>query len=159
SMFGSLTTPGPITGLVQTTGQRTDPITSVVTAVSADLGHLYVNTSGSVPVVTSTTVTANGFSGELVSRGDLVSQVTLNSGPLSGVIAVQGHLGRVFPPTSGPATRLGGLLVAPTSTPFSGNVVVLGQVYGDMRFNGGLKGGRIAAKGGIVGNLTINGGL
>jgi hypothetical protein len=65
SIFASLTTPGPITCLVQTTGQRTDPITSVVTAVSADLGRLYVNTSGSVPVVTSTTVTANGFSGEL----------------------------------------------------------------------------------------------
>src|SRR5262249_46324704 len=76
-----------------------------------------------------------------------------------GVIAVQGNLGKVFTPTSGPATRLGGVLVNPTGTAFSGDVVVLGQVYGDMRFNGGLKGGRIAAKGGIVGNLTINGGL
>jgi hypothetical protein len=159
SMFGSITTVGPITGLVQTTGQRTDPITSVVTTVAADLGRLYVNTSGAAPVVTSTTVTANGLSGELVSRGDLISQITLNSGPLSGVIAAQGNLGKVFTPSSGPATRLGGVLVSPTSVSFSGDVVVLGLIDGDMRFNGGLRSGRIAAKGGIVGNLTINGGL
>jgi hypothetical protein len=159
SMFGSLTTPGPITGLVQTTGQRTDPITSVVTTVPADLGRLYVNTSGKVPVVTNTTVTTGGLSGELVSRGDLISQVTLSGGPLSGALAVQGNLGKVFTPSSGPATRLGGVLVSPTNTPFSGEVVVLGQVLADMRFNGGLKGGRIAAKGGIAGNLLINGGL
>jgi len=160
SMFGSLTTPGPITGLVQTTGQRTDPITGVVSTVSADLGELYVNTSGKTSVVTSTTVQTGGLSGKLISRGDLISQVTLNLGPLTGVLAAQGNLGKIFTPTptSGPATRLGGVLI---NNPFSGELVVLGQILGDMRFNGGLKGGRIAAKGkgGIVGNLTINGGL
>jgi hypothetical protein len=156
SVFGSININGPITGIAQTTGQRTDPITSVVTTVPADLGRLYVDASGKAPVVTSTTVTAGGLSGELVSRGDLISQVTLSGGPLSGVLAVQGNLGKVFTPTSGPATRLGGVLV---NGAFSGELVTLGLVYADMRFNGGLKGGRIAAKGGIIGNLRIDGGL
>jgi hypothetical protein len=154
SVFGSITIDGPITGVAQTTGQRTDPITSVVTTVNADLGHLYVDTSGKSPVVTSTTVTTGGLSGQLVSRGDLVSQVTLNGGPLTGAVAVQGNLGKIFTPSSGPAMRQGGILV---NNAYGGEVVVLGSAYGDMRFNGGLKGGRLAVKGGIVGNLTDNG--
>ncbi|HMF19134.1 MAG TPA: hypothetical protein VKE98_18130, partial [Gemmataceae bacterium] len=154
SIFGSISTAGPITGLVQTTGQRTDPITSVVTTVPADLGRLYVNTSGKSPVVACSTVQASGLSGKLVSRGDLISQVTLTGTVLTGVIAAQGNVGKIFTPSSGPATRLGGVLV---SNPFDGEVVTLGTIYADMRFNGGLKSGRIAAKGGIVGNLTTNG--
>jgi hypothetical protein len=148
-MFGSISTPGPITGLVQTTSQRTDPITSLVTTVPADLGRLYVNTSGKVPVVTSSTVQAGGLSGQLVSRRDLISQVTLTGTVLTGVIAAQGNLGKIFTPSSGPATRLGGVLV---SNPFDGELVTLGAIYADMRFNGGLKSGR-----GIVGNLLLNG--
>jgi hypothetical protein len=75
---------------------------------------------------------------------------------LTGDIAAQGNLGKIFTPTpsSGPATRLGGVLV---SNPFDGELVTLGTIYADMRFNGGLKSGRIAAKGGIVGNLLLNG--
>jgi hypothetical protein len=154
SIFGSITTPGPITGLVQTTGQRIDPITSVVTTVPADLGRLFVDTSGKSPVVTSSTVQAGGLSGKLVSRGDLISQVTLTGTVLTGVIAAQGNLGKIFTPSSGPATRLGGVLV---NNPFDGQLVTLGTSFGDLRFNGGLKAGRIAAKGGIVGNLITNG--
>jgi hypothetical protein len=154
SVFGSITIDGPITGLAQTTGQRTDPIASVVTTVPSDLGRLYVNTSGKTPVVTATVVTTGGLSGQLVSRGNLISQVTLNAMPLSGLIAAQGNLGAVFTPTTGSATRLGGVLV---NGAYSGEVVVLGVAYGDMNFNGGLKGGRLAVKGGIVGNLTTNG--
>jgi hypothetical protein len=157
SMFGSIFTPGVITGLVQTTGQWTDPISSVVTTgptVPADLGRLYVNTSGKVPVVTTSTVQAGGISGELVSRGDLISQVTLTGTVLTGVIAVQGNLGKIFTPSSGPPTRLGGVLV---NNPFAGDLVILGTSYGDLRFNGGLKSGRIAAEGGFVGNLLVNG--
>jgi hypothetical protein len=158
SIFGSISTPGPITGLVQTTGQRTDPITSVVTTgVPADLGRLYVNTSGKSPVVTCSTVQVGGFSGKLVSRGDLISQVTLTGTVLTGVIAAQGNVGKIFTPSPssfGPATRLGGVVV---SNPFDGELVTLGTIYADMRFNGGLKAGRIAAKVGIVGNVTLNG--
>ena len=73
---------------------------------------------------------------------------------LTGVIAAQGNLGKIFTPSSGPATRLGGVLV---SNPFDGELVTLGAIYADMRFNGGLKAGRIAVKGGIVGNLVTNG--
>ncbi len=154
SIFGSITLDGPLTGVAQTTGQRTDPITSVVTTVNADLGRLYVDTSGKTPVVTTTTVTTGGLTGELVSRGDLISQLTATGGSLTGVIAAQGNLGKVWTSSSGQSTRLGGIL---NSGGFSGEVVILGQVIGDMRFNGGLKGGRIAVKGGIIGNLTDNG--
>jgi hypothetical protein len=154
SIFGSITIDGPATGVLQTTGQRTDPITGTVSTVSADWGRLYVNTSGKTPVVTATTVTAGGLSGELVSRGDLVSQVSLNGSQLTGAIAVQGSLGKVFTPSSGSAKRLGGLSIGGA---FGGEVVVLGTAYGDMSFGGGLKGGRVAVKGGIVGNLTDNG--
>src|SRR5262249_31574736 len=56
SIFGSLYLGGPISGVVQTTGLRTDPITSVVTAVPADFGRLYVDTAHGTPFVTSTVV-------------------------------------------------------------------------------------------------------
>jgi hypothetical protein len=157
SVFGSVNINGPITGIAQTTGQRTDPITSVVTTVPADWGRLYVNTSGKTPFVTATTIQSGGVSGELVSRGDLISQITANGGGLTGVVAAQGNLGKAFTSSSGQSTRLGGLVA---NGQFNGELVVLGQVIGDMAFNGGLKGGgRVAVKGGIVGNFTINGGL
>jgi hypothetical protein len=93
----------------------------------------------------------------LVSRGNLISQISANCDSITGVIAVQGNLGALFTPASQTVpTRLGGLF---SDGPFSGNLVVLGQVLGDMRFNGGLKGGHIAVRGGIAGNLLINGGL
>jgi hypothetical protein len=154
SIFGSITIDGPVTGVLQTTGQRTDPITSVVTAVNSDWGRLYVNTSGKTPVVAATTVTIGGLTGELVSRGDLVSQVTVNGSQATGAIAVQGNLGKVFTPSSGPAKRLGGLSLGGS---FGGEVVVLGTAYGDMTLSSGTKGGRVAVKGGIVGNLIDNG--
>jgi len=75
SVFGSIVG-GPITGTVQTTGLRTDPITGVVSRVAADLGRLYVDTTDPHgPFVTSTVVQTDGISGRLVSRGDLVSEV------------------------------------------------------------------------------------
>jgi hypothetical protein len=153
--------------VVQTTGQRTDPITCIVSAVSADFGRLYVDTSchsdddcgpDGDPVVTSTRVETGGITGELISRGDLISEIVADRGKrFTGVIAVQGNFGKIFTPTGQTVPmRLGGLYC---DVPFSGDLVVLGQVLADMQFNRGLKGGRIAAKGGIVGNLLINGGL
>ena len=62
----------------------------------------------------------------------------------------------------GTPTRVGGLLV---NGGFSGQLVVLGNDYGDLTFHGGLTGGRIAVKGtggaqsGILGNVIIDRGF
>jgi RTX calcium-binding nonapeptide repeat (4 copies) len=157
SIFGSLVAGGAVDGIVQTTGMWTDPITGAVSSITPDLGRLYVDTSGKVPVVAATVIQTGGISGEVVSRGDLISSITANGGSLTGVVAAQGNLGKTFTSSSGQSTRLGGIL---SDGRFTGTIAVLGSVIGDMRFNGGLKfGGRIAAKGGIVGNLRIDGGL
>ena len=62
----------------------------------------------------------------------------------------------------GTPTRVGGLLV---NGGFSGQLVVLGNDYGDLTFHGGLTGGRIAVEGtggaqsGILGNVIIDRGI
>ncbi len=92
---------------------------------------------------------------ELISRGNLISQVTVNGPGLSGVLAVQGNVNETnATDKNGHAVRLGGLVI---NGGISGQVVVLGTVYADVIDNGGLKSGRIAVKGDILGNLTING--
>jgi uncharacterized protein (TIGR03067 family) len=75
--------------------------------------------------------------------GDLVSQLVPRGGGFSGLIAVQGNLGKTFTSSSGQQTRLGGFTSA---GPASGQVVVLGCILGDVCITGGLAGGRIAAK-------------
>jgi hypothetical protein len=152
SIFGSIVVNGPITGVVQTTGQRTDPITASVSSVSADLGLLYVVTNRRRPVVTSTVVQSKGISGTLISRGDLVSKITVKGGGFTGVVAAQGNLGKTFLASSGQETRLGGLT---SNAVLSGEVVVLGSILGDVTINRGLKDGQIAARDGIVGNITV----
>jgi hypothetical protein len=158
SIFGSIISEGPITGTVQTTGLRTDPITGSVTHVVADLGRLYVDmTDPHHSFVTSTVVQTDGISGRLVSRGDLVSEVIgQGGGALSGVIAAQGNIGKTFTYPSGQSVRLGGI---DAHGDVSADVIALGLILGDVDIDGSLRGGRIAAKSGIVGNLTINGGL
>ena len=41
----------------------------------------------------------------------------------------------------------------------SGDILTLGTILADINIGGGLRGGRIAARNGIAGNLTINGGM
>jgi hypothetical protein len=155
SIFGSILLTGPLTGILQTTGRRTDPITGAVSMVAADLGRLFVDTSGKSPVVSATTVQLAGLTGELISRGDLVSQVNVHGGTFTGTVAVQGSLGRQFTPQGTPRpVRLGGLT---TNDPFGGQLVVLGVDLGDLSFGASLKGGRLAVKGGIAGNVAITG--
>ncbi len=158
SIFGSIASDGSITGTVQTTGLRTDPITGVVSRITADLGRLYVDTTDPHrPFVTSTVVQTDGISGRLVSRADLVSEVVgQGGGALSGVIAAQGNIGKTLTYPSGQSVRLGGIVA---HGEVSADIVALGLILGDVEIDGGLRGGRIAARGGIVGNLTINGGL
>src|SRR5262249_57329241 len=68
-IFGSIFSDGPITGTVQTTGLRTDPISGVVSRGSADLGPLYVDTADPHgPFATSTGARTGGVRGARVSR-------------------------------------------------------------------------------------------
>jgi hypothetical protein len=124
--------------------------------VSADWGRTYVLTTEDGPVLTTTTVRAEdrGITGQLIIRGDLISQVFADGG-ISGVIAVQGNIaGTTTRDREGHVTRLGGIV---SDGPMSGQIVVMGNIIGDVLVQGGLRGGRIAVKGDVLGNLTIDG--
>ena len=97
-IFGSLRIGGGITGVVQTTGIRIDPITLQTSSVSADFGRIYVDTSHGTPVVTSTQIMARGLSGKLVSRGNLISGIFTSAGVFTGDIDVQGDFELCFCP-------------------------------------------------------------
>jgi hypothetical protein len=149
SIFGSILAQGPLAGTIQTTGMSTNPITSMVTPVSADLGNVFVASSSHGPFLTVTTIQASGGTGRIISRGKLLSQVQV-SGGFSGLVAAQGDIGTIVG-----STRLGGILIGGT---FSGQIVTLGKMYGDLVVSvGGSLGGRIAAKLGFLGNVMING--
>jgi len=145
SIFGNIMANGSISGTIQTT--------------TGNLGRV-LTSNGHVLGVT-TIQASDGISGEIISTGDLVSQVHVNGG-FSGVLAAGGNLGYLDPSS---LKRVGGLAV---NGGFSGDVVVLGNIYGDIFINGGLS-GRIAAQGapnnlgagrqGILGNININGGM
>src|SRR5262249_46848441 len=91
NVIGNLNiTNGPIFGTVQTTGQRTDPITRVVTIGLADFGRALKDPTGKITGVT-TINTGGGITGQLVSRGNLISQVTGKA--IIGTVAAQGDIG------------------------------------------------------------------
>jgi hypothetical protein len=170
SIFGDITTDGPIFGTIQTTGVRIDPITGASSAVSADLGRAYVVTPSGPhcgkPYVTTTTIQSgrNGeISSQIISRGDLISAVDAG-GCLSGTIAAQGNIG-TFSSLLGTPVRVGSVVAEGT---LSGRVVALGNIIGDVVVRCGMRGGEIAAKGraipglsptqvGILGNVAICG--
>jgi hypothetical protein len=163
SIFGSIIPQGgPIAGTIQTTGIRTDPITAQTSQVPADLGRVYVTTTNKGPVLTSTIVHAfgTGLSGQIISRGNLISQVIADSG-ISGVIAVQGNVGTTFTYPGGQVVRINSgsseSILSNSNIPFTGQLVVLGNIIGDVTLNGGMQSGRIAVQDSILGNLTING--
>jgi hypothetical protein len=157
SIFGSLRIGGGITGVVQTTGIRIDPITLLTSSVNADFGRVYVDNSHGSPIVTSTEIKTRGVSGKLVSRGNLISGVFASGGLFTGDIDVQGDFGALFLPSGKILPNpLGGLFI---NGRLKGNVVVLGQILGGMKLNFGLNSGHIAALGGIPGSLLINGGV
>jgi hypothetical protein len=169
SIFGNIAAQGPLFGTIQTTGVRTDPVTGATTQVPADLGRAYVvpigGRNGGAPYVTTTTIEGQGQdslspTGRIISRGNLISLVRSDGGA-KGLIAVQGDLGAVTTLLRTPK-RVGGLLV---NGGFDGQLVVLGNDYGDLTFHGGLTGGRIAVQGtggapsGILGNVIVDRGL
>jgi hypothetical protein len=149
-IFGSITAPsGPLAGTVQTTGLRTDPKTGLQQVVPADFGQVIYNTSGTPTGVT--TVSGHGaISGQVISRGKLISQVTTD-GNLSGLVASAGDIG-VAVPSGASTVRFGGVSVTGTT---SGQIVTLGNIVGNVTTTN-LTGGRIAAQGAIMGNVTVS---
>ena len=166
SVFGNIAAAGPIFGTIQTTGVRTDPVTGATSQIPADLGRAYVVQPGGrnpQKFLTTTTIQGQGpdsLTGQIISRGNLISSVRSDGGA-TGLIAVQGDFGAVST-LLGTPMRVGGLLV---NGGFDGQLVVLGDDYGDLAFHGGITGGRIAVKGtggarsGILGNVIVDRGL
>jgi len=102
-----------------------------------------------------------------------VSQVNADGG-LPGLVAAQGDIGAIQRDAGGKAVldasghlaRFGGVFV---NGKITGQIAALGNLFGDLQSNG-LAGGRVAVKGravagldpsrmGILGNVTINGGV
>src|SRR5205807_2225873 len=92
------------------------------------------------------------LTGRIISRGNLISQVNA-SGVITGVIAAQGDLGAIqlnpdgtaFIDASGQLVRFGGI---DAGGEFGGQIVVLGNLFGDLDARGqGHTNGRIAVKG------------
>ncbi len=143
SIFGSINvTNAGIWGVIQTT--------------SGDIGQTILGTGTTITGVT--TITSNGaLTGQIISRGNLISSVRTNSS-FSGVIAAQGNIG-VIQTSNGNAvltgnslTRFGGINVAGAD---SGQIIALGNVFGDLTVSGSLT-GRIAAKGAAVAGLAAS---
>ncbi len=158
SIFGSLVPSGniPATSIIQTTGVRIDPITGASSQVPAGLGRVYVATTKKGPVVTTSIIQADSISGQIISRGDIISEIE-SFGNFAGVVATQGNIGTFFPLSTGTNMRLGG--VSFDGMVSNGRLVALGNIIGDVSIFGGLVGGRIASQGSILGNLTIDGSI
>jgi hypothetical protein len=158
SILGNIeVTQGPLTGTVQTTG--------------GDIGRTLTDAAGQATGTTTVHV-GGSLTGRLISRGNLVSTVLVD-GDISGVIAAQGDLGALQRDSQGQAvqdraghlSRFGGV-VADGS--FDGQLVVLGNVFGDLRVD--RLTGRIAVQGqavpgldagrsGILGNVWLEDGM
>ncbi|HEX8911732.1 MAG TPA: hypothetical protein VF796_05190, partial [Humisphaera sp.] len=152
---------GKISGTFQTTGLRTDPATGAVSTVSADVGRAI--TSSTTGAITGVTTFKAGIAatGRLVSRGTLFSQVTV-SGPIDGLIAAAGDIGTYRRAANGTAlvdsggrlTRYGGITVATTIGTSGGQMLALGNVYGDLSVANTFT-GRIAVQGSVVPGLAV----
>jgi hypothetical protein len=165
SIIGNIdATNGAISGVIQTT--------------VGDLGRALTDTNGNITGVTFIHTGGGGLSstGKIISAGNLVSQLNLHSG-LDGVVAANGDIGIIkltnglAPQAPAALTRFGGIVVSTGG--LNGQVVALGNVFGDIGVTGGLS-GRIAVHGreefglsagqtfsrtGILGNVSIGGGI
>ncbi|HZV03930.1 MAG TPA: hypothetical protein VE999_02470 [Gemmataceae bacterium] len=157
TILGSIVvTNGGISGTIETTG---------------DLGRTFTDANGNITGVTSIQAGGGGLTGQIIVGGNLISQVSLKSG-LNGVIAVQGDIGAIQTSggiaPNGALSRFGGITVSTGGV--NGQIVALGNVFGDLNISGGLS-GRIAVQGnngeyglgagryGILGNVSIKGGI
>ena len=136
---------------------------------AGDIGRAFIDPSGQL-LGTTTVRFVGGMAGRLIARGNLVGQVFAAQG-ISGVVATQGDVGVIqrnrnggaFVGPNGQLIRAGGIF----TQGLSGQVVALGNTFGDIVIQGDLT-GRMAVKGrpvlgllpfrvGILGNLIING--
>jgi hypothetical protein len=166
SIIGNIdATNGGISGVIQTT--------------VGDLGRALIDpTTGKITGVTFIHTGGGGLTttGKIISKANLVSQLNLKSG-LDGVVAAGGDIGVIqltnglAPQAPAALTRFGGIVVSTGG--LNGQVVALGNVFGDISVTGGLS-GRIAVRGreefglsagqnfsrtGILGNVSIGGGI
>jgi hypothetical protein len=176
SFFGNINSYGPIAGTVQSTGVRVDPIFGTTATASADIGRTYVTLGANgQPAVTTTTIQADingrpafgpmGLVGRIISRRNVISRVAA-AGGIYGTIVAQGDIGAFSPLLSRTnLARVGGIATDTTDT---GQIFALGRLIGDVSLGGGLQvsttggavsQGMIAVKGGILGNLKINGSI
>ena len=143
SIFGSIKALGaPISGTIQTTGVRFDPITGTQSTVGADIGQL---TAGPAGTMTDSQILAGsgGITGKILAGGNLISQV-VSRGPISGLIAARGNIGATTTGPGGTTVRYGGIS---SQGLLSGQVIATGNILGDLAFQGGLAGGQVAAAG------------
>jgi hypothetical protein len=139
-----------------------------------NLGRTITDLSGNITGVTSIQTGGGGLTGKIIVGGNLISTVELQSG-MDGVIAVQGDIGAIQTNANIAVTtatnaliRFGGITVSTGGV--NGQVVAIGNVFGDINVTGGLS-GRIVVKGnsgeyhlasdrfGILGNVSISGGI
>jgi hypothetical protein len=116
----------------------------------------------SLHVGTDYTDPSQGLFGQVVVAGNL-NQAQVD-GTMTGTLAVGGDIGQGVVGSNGSLTRYGWVIV---SGPFSGHIVAMGNVYGDLWFKQNVT-GRIAVHGqpvtglsaqrqGILGNLRVDG--
>jgi hypothetical protein len=153
-------------------------ISGVIQTTVGDLGRALTDANGNITGVTTIQAGGGGLTstGKIISAANLVSQVNIKSG-LDGAIFAVGDIGVIqltnglAPQAPAPLTRFGGITV--TTGGLGGEVVALGNVFGDISVGGGL-GGRIGVHGreefglsagqtfsrtGILGNVSIGGGI
>jgi hypothetical protein len=154
-------------------------ISGIIEATVGDIGRAITDPGGTITGVTSIQAGGGGLTatGKILAKGNLVSQVSVKSG-LDGVVAADGDIG-VIQTVNGVAQtnpdgsliRFGGITVSTGG--LNGQVIALGNVFGDISVTGGLS-GRIAVQGkeefglstgqsfsrtGILGNVSIGGGI
>src|SRR4029078_8493048 len=119
-----------------------DPLTRAQSTVSANLGQLVVNAKGKVTGVTTIT-SASAITGQIISRGDLVSSIK-TKGAFTGVIAAQGNIGAVLRDINGVVitntaaaiTRYGGITVGAAS----GQIITMGNILCNVTIGGSFTG-------------------
>ena len=163
SIVGSVYANGPITGTIQTTGVWTNMTTGQTSAIPADFGRVDAAGGEIYGITTVTSAPGAGISGQIISRGNLISQID-SGGAMSGVIASQGGIGGIQLGAAGKFVRYGGIQ---SNGSLTGQVVALGNIFGDISVSGNLT-GRIAANGrsspllgatGILGNINVGGSI
>src|SRR5262249_27269449 len=149
-------------------------IAGTIKATAGDLGRAFTDSSGNITGVTFIHAGGGGLTGMILVKGNLLSQVNLQSG-LDGVVAADGDIGVIqtrngvaVTNPDGSLIRFGGIVVSTGG--LNRPVSALGNVFGDLGVAGGL-GGRIAVQGnpgefglasfryGILGNVSIGGGI